>query len=343
MNFPSASLKKTSKPVVSSVLACISLSLLMSACSKKNEDAAVTTPAPAAASQAAPANVPAKPVESATSKLQDYIACYNKLDGDAHRSIARYQSWVKDMDKGPSGKEMVVYGLYKIDVDDIAKCKASFGKAAQGKLDIAATAYIDSLSELGALVSEAEVYYSRDNYKDDAFAKGKKMHAPLADAMKRFEEKSNVFSNEIEVENDKALDAEMQQLEKNEGRQLPYLQMALMSKAKHLVRLIGEESFDATAAGKLLADYESLTDEAIAYAKKNSESAPRSWSSFEHATEDYRKAAKERVRRIRDKVAYSEGEKMMLKPGSAWMVEGSQEKVTKAYNAMIEASNQMNR
>lgn len=298
---------------------------------------AASTPAATAS------NAAAKPAEAGSSKLQDYIACYNKLDGDAHRSIARYQSWVKDMDKGPNGKEMVVYGLYKIDMDDIAKCKASFGKAAQSKLDNAATAYIDILSELGALVTEAEVYYSRDNYKDDAFAKGKKLHGPLADAMKRFEEKSNVFSNEIEVENDKALDAEMQQLEKSEGRQLPYLQMALMSKAKQLIRLIGEESFDAAAAGKLLADYESLTDEAIAYAKKNSESAASGWSTLERATEDYRKAAKERVRRIRDKVAYSEGEKMMLKPGSGWMVEGSQEKVTKAYNAMIEASNRMNR
>jgi len=321
----------------------------MSACSKKTEDNAVTAPAPAAASQAAPSsNASAtssvtKPVESTTSKLQDYIACYNKLDGDAHRSIARYQSWVKDMDKGPSGKEMVVYGLYKIDVNDIAKCKASFGKAAQGKLDIAATAYIDSLSELGTLIAEADVYYDRENFKDDAFAKGKKMHVPLADAMKRFEEKSNVFSNEIEVENDKALDAEMQQLEKTEGRQLPYLQMALMSKAKQLVRLIGEASFDAAAAGKLLAEYESLTDEAIAYAKKNSESAARGWSNLERATEEYRKAAKERVRRIRDKEAYSEGEKMILKQGSGWMVEGSQEKVTKVYNALIEASNRMNR
>ncbi|MFZ3003927.1 MAG: YiiG family protein [Undibacterium umbellatum] len=341
----------THKSTTAHTLACISLALLATACSKKNEDpsapAMASMPAVASVAASTPAatasNAAAKPAEAGSSKLQDYIACYNKLDGDAHRSIARYQSWVKDMDKGPNGKEMVVYGLYKIDMDDIAKCKASFGKAAQSKLDNAATAYIDILSELGALVTEAEVYYSRDNYKDDAFAKGKKLHAPLADAMKRFEEKSNVFSNEIEVENDKALDAEMQQLEKSEGRQLPYLQMALMSKAKQLVRLIGEESFDAAAAGKLLADYESLTDEAIAYAKKNSESAASGWSTLERATEDYRKAAKERVRRIRDKVAYSEGEKMMLKPGSGWMVEGSQEKVTKAYNAMIEASNRMNR
>ncbi len=335
------------------VLAGLGLLLLATACSKKDDAPTAVQAQATAASQAqaipAPAAVPA-PASSATAsgsdKLQDYIACYNQLDRNAHRSIARYASWVKNMETGPSGKESVVYGLYKIDVDDIAKCKASFtqaGKAATGKLDAAATAYIDSLAELGSLVADADQYYSRDNYKDDAFAKGKKMHAPLAAAMKLFEEKSNVFSDEIEAENDKVLDAEMQQLEKTEGRQLPYLQMALMNKAKHLIRLIGEEKFDATAAAKALAEYESLTDEAIAYVKKNSESAASGWSSLERASEDYRKAAKERVRRIRDKVPYSEGDKMMLKPGSAWMVEGSQEKVTKAYNELIEASNRMHR
>jgi hypothetical protein len=337
-------------------LAGLGLILLATACSKNTDNAPATTATQSvAASQVqvtpvtAPVTAPAAasaPTASGSDKLQDYIACYNQLDRNAHRSIARYASWVKNMETGPSGKENVVYGLYKIDVDEIAKCQASFaqaGKAAPGKLDVAATAYINSLAELGTLVADADQYYSRDNYKDDAFAKGKKMHAPLAAAMKLFEEKSNIFSDEIEAENDKVLDAEMQQLEKNEGRQLPYLQMALMSKAKHLIRLIGEEKFDAVTAAKALAEYESLTDEAIAYVKKNSESAASGWSSLERASEDYRKAAKERVRRIRDKVPYSEGDKMMLKPGSAWMVEGSQEKVTKAYNELIEASNRMHR
>ena len=57
--------------------------------------------------------------------------------------------------------------------------------------------------------------------------------------------------------------------------------------------------------------------------------------------EAYRKAAKERIRRIRDKRPYNDGEKMILKPGSAWMVEGSQEKVSRAYNELIDSSNRM--
>ena len=342
--------------LATSIIAGISLSLLFSACSKKPEQASGPS-APASsvalASATAASNTSASMAaisaeDAAANKLQEYIACYNQLDGSAHRSIERYRSWIKDMASGPSGKEQVVYGLYKIDVADIAKCKASFAQSAKlqpalAKLDAAGATYIDTLAELGALVEDADTYYSRENYKDDAFAKGKKLHAPLADSMKRFEEKSAIFSDEIEVENDKALDAQMQQLEKTEGRQLPYLHMAFMAKAKHLIRLIGEESFDATAATKLLADYESLADEAIAYVKKNSESASSGWSGLERKTEDFRKAAKERVRRIRDKVPYSDGEKMMLKPGSGWMVDGSQEKVSRAYNELIEASNRLNR
>jgi hypothetical protein len=40
-------------------------------------------------------------------------------------------------------------------------------------------------------------------------------------------------------------------------------------------------------------------------------------------------------------VPYSDGERMMLKPGSGWMVEGSSEKLIKAYNDLVSASNAM--
>ena len=47
----------------------------------------------------------------------------------------------------------------------------------------------------------------------------------------------------------------------------------------------------------------------------------------------------QRVRRVRDQVPYSTGEQMMLKPGSDWMVEGSPGKTLKAYNELVERSN----
>ena len=45
------------------------------------------------------------------------------------------------------------------------------------------------------------------------------------------------------------------------------------------------------------------------------------------------------MRRIRDKVPYSTGDKMMLNAGSGWMVEGSPPRLLRDYNQLIESCN----
>ncbi len=50
-------------------------------------------------------------------------------------------------------------------------------------------------------------------------------------------------------------------------------------------------------------------------------------------------SSKQLMRRIRDKVPYSSGDKMMLNAGSGWMVEGSPQRVLRDYNQLIEAYN----
>jgi len=50
-------------------------------------------------------------------------------------------------------------------------------------------------------------------------------------------------------------------------------------------------------------------------------------------------SGKQLMRRIRDKVPYSQGERMMLKPGSAWMVEGSPQRLLRDYNRLVDAYN----
>lgn len=318
------------------------------ACSKTPEQAA-TAAQPKATAEQAPAARPEPQADAAASvdqKLEAYISCYNRIDESAHRSINRYASWVKDMKAGPSGKEQIVYGLYQINGEAIASCKQAFASAAQAKpalaLDAAGTAYIDALGALGKVVEEAYPYYDRENYKDDGFAKGKQLHIQLAAQISAFQAASDNFSKEIEKENDKRLEAQMNKLEKEQGRKLPYLEMASMHLAKQLIRLIDADTFPADQAVTSLAAYEKIADETMAFALANKAALPTAWSAFESSAEGFRKAAKERVRRIRDNVPYSDGEKMMLKPGSAWMVEGSQEKLIKAYNSMVEASNRLN-
>lgn len=305
--------------------------------SKAPAPAAAETPAPAAGTDAS---------ASASDKLGLYIECYNRLDSSAHSSISRYSSWVKDMKAGPTGKETVVYGLYKIDPDATQSCKKDFAKAAgqapaMAKLDADGQAYIQALDALSTVVQEANTYYDRGNYKDDGFAKGKQLHPQLVERMEAFEAASGKFSDELDVQNDQVLETRMQQLEKEQGRTLPYLQMAAMSRAKQLVGFIQAETFDVAKAAERLDAYEKSADELQAYVTAHKDAVPMMWSSYGDALESYRKAAKERIRRIRDHVAYTHGEEMMLNAGSSWMVDGSEGQVTKAYNGLVEAGNSL--
>lgn len=335
---------RPSLPVAALALAA---ALGLAACGDKAE-APAPAPAAAPAPNAAPAPAPAPAAAADPSeKLQAYIDCYNRLDGRAHRALTRYASWIKDMEAGPTGNERIVYGLYTIDTEGVAGCKTAMTEAAAqkpvlDKLDPAAVAYIQSLETLDKTVNEADRYYSRENYKDDKFAKGKELHPPLLAQAKAFRAASDVFSRELEVENDKLLAAQIAEVERAEGRKLTYWRMSLMAQAKQLVNLMAEDDFELEGATARLAAYEKTTDEAMAYGAAHKAELPTAWFTIEQSAEEYRKAAKQRLRRVRDKVPYTEGEKMMLKPGSGWMVDGSQEQFTKAYNSLVESSNSLN-
>lgn len=332
------------------LLASLLLGLQLSGCSKDSNPQATgsaASSAPAQAAGAAPAKSRAAE-EGLDQKLSIYIDCYNSLDERVHSTIARYASWVKDMNAGPTGKERVVYGLYQISPEQkITECRTKFGSAAgtspSHPLDVAAKEYMDALSKLHGVVAEAYPYYDRKDYQDDHFAKAKELHPRLRDAMAAFKASSTKLSDAIEVENDKRLDAQMQQLEKEEGRKLPYLHMATMHEAKQLLRLITKDSFSVEEASAKLAAYEKIADEVQAAIKAAPQQGPSAFklSRFTEATEGFRKAAKERVRRVRDQVPYSTGDRMLSNGGSDWMVEGSPGKVLKIYNELVERSNQM--
>jgi Protein of unknown function (DUF3829) len=67
---------------------------------------------------------------------------------------------------------------------------------------------------------------------------------------------------------------------------------------------------------------------------------PKIGSFFLSNAKSYLVTAKQLMRRIRDKVPYSSGDKMMLSnAGSGWMVEGSPSRLLRDYNQLVEAYN----
>jgi len=278
-----------------------------------------------------------------TAKMNAYIECYNRADDSAHTSIERYQSWIKDMKKGPTGKESHIYGIHDIHENVIKLCNKSMTEGlaiepAAPELDAAAKQYLDNLNALKEKVSEAHKYYERENYKDDKFAKGKEMHAPLVAAMTAFEKASEDFSAKLEAENDKVLRARLEELEKAGDKNAEYWTLATTLDAKALTNLMQADTFDTDAASKLIDAYEKNADGLAEYSKAHHDD----WmagSFLSNAAEEYRVAAKERMRRVRDKEPYSQGEKMHLNPDAGWMVKGSPYKLLRAYNDLISAAN----
>ncbi|PID62986.1 MAG: hypothetical protein CR974_02400 [Gammaproteobacteria bacterium] len=277
-----------------------------------------------------------------SAKTNAYIECYNGISSRAIDSMNRYRSWVKDMKKGPTGKERVVYGLYTLHDHIIDACKKNVPAAVaaepkQPELDKAAEAYLKATLALNEKIVEADRYYDRENYKDDKFEKGKKMHQPLVKAMEDFMAAHEALNKQLEAQNDKAMKAQLAELEKA-GKNVDYWILSTAIEAKAAVNVLSEETFDVEKAKKLISAYEDSADK-LTDALKADESAKMRYLSLPMRLEEYRKALKERMRRVRDKTPYSTGEKMNLNPSSGWMVKGSPYKVMDYYNKMVQDIN----
>ena len=251
---------------------------------------------------------------------------------------------MKDLKKGPTGKEKNIYGVHTIHEHIIKQCQEGIEKAlalepAAKELDDAAKAYLDTLLPLSERLNEAEKYYKRENYKDDKFAKGKEMHQPLVEAMEAFNAASEKLGAQLDAYNDSAQSEQLAEIEKQAGKNFDYHLLAATIEAKNAVKILSEEKFDVEAADKVISSFEDRADALEAYLKEHPDEKPATMALLEQRMEEYRIALKERQRRVRDNTPYNQGEKMNLNPQSGWMVGGSPYKVVYAYNKLIEAVN----
>lgn len=95
-------------------------------------------------------------------------------------------------------------------------------------------------------------------------------------------------------------------------------------------------------AAALMVSFEKAADATLAYAKAHEGGQPM-WSAFESSIESFLVAAKERVRRVRGKKPYNQGERMMLEGCGGWMVDGSPGKVARNCNQLVSSSNRLSR
>ncbi|MBC7579495.1 MAG: DUF3829 domain-containing protein, partial [Tardiphaga sp.] len=126
-------------------------------------------------------------------------------------------------------------------------------------------------------------------------------------------------------------------IEAREGRSARYHVAALMIEAKRVLRAEDTTSPDIAAITGALEAYEA-TVKAIEASGATGDA--KVGSMFISQAKSFLTTAKQLMRRIRDKVPYSTGDKMMLSDtGSGWMVQGSPPRLLRDYNQLVDAYN----
>jgi hypothetical protein len=273
----------------------------------------------------------------AVEKLNAYVGCINRLSERSYSSRSRYFSWAAK--SGPTGKERIIYGTYTI--YDTTDCKKNVEKAnalepRDAALESAASAYAEAVSKLEPLLKEADDYYQQENYKDDKMAKGRALHPRLVAAWDAFASADQKLRGGVEAINDKRALEKLAAIEQSEGRKARYHVEALMIQAKRVLRAEDTEKPDVAAITQALNDFEAIVKATEEFSGAGGD---KIGSFFINNAKSYLTTAKQLMRRIRDKVPYSSGDKMMLSGGGGWMVEGSPPRLLRDYNQLIESYN----
>jgi hypothetical protein len=103
-----------------------------------------------------------------------------------------------------------------------------------------------------------------------------------------------------------------------------------------VVRTHETDKPDLAALTQVLNEYETSVKGAEEFAGNG---ADKIGSMFISNAKTFLVTAKQLMRRIRDRVPYSSGDKMMLNVGSGWMVEGSPQRLLRDYNQLVDAYN----
>ena len=176
-------------------------------------------------------------------------------------------------------------------------------------------AYAKAVSKLEPLLKEADDYYTQQDYKDDKMAKGKALHPRLVAAWDAFESADQKLRSGVEAINDQRALEKLAAIEQSEGKQARYHVEAMMIQAKRVLRAEDADKPDLAEITQALNDYESTVKGAEQFT--GSGGGAKIGSFFMSNAKSFLVTAKALMRRIRDHVPYSAGDKMMLSNAGA--------------------------
>lgn len=267
-------------------------------------------------------------LQAAIAKSNAYTALMNRTLR-AIQSWERYASWV-DMKKGPTGKERyITYGLYSLyDVaSEIKRAEeALVQQPALPEIDGTITRYIKAYQQLAPLITRAERYYERKDYRDDGAAEGHELHKLMVPAAIAFLDERATLDAQMRTYK-KGLDArELAAIEQREGRSARWQVRNIMINARAVMDLMPSNEkpvVDLKAFDVALAGYAGAVREMDRF----KESEPKGVPFIESQASSWLG----KLRDFRDKLARSKGDVRRGAGNDAnWLVS--------SYNTMVSLS-----
>jgi hypothetical protein len=307
----------------------------------KSERAQGNVQASASASAASAAPSQQEKDDELSEKLNAYIECLNGIGSQLLRCRRDYSRFA-DETKGPPTKGTPSVNLY---VSAQAQCFESLAKVKPlppplPALEPAVAAFELSVREILPLITQVNEYYKQGNYKDDKFAKGKALHAPLVAAFAKVVAANTSLGDQVSKMNEDISARRLVALEKDPSQRIRYLVARSQKEAKILVdgaEIKDLKDLDLAKYTALVETYDKTIGELDAYTGSHKEELDKvnSYSQFADQTKTFLKAAKELMRRKRDKKDFRK------EYGDPSGIEGHPAQVLDQYNRLVTAGNSL--
>lgn len=288
----------------------------------------------------APSYRPPSPIPS--DELRDFNACRDCLNRHSRRvfdSYQRYLSWVNP-DKGPTGKEQIVYGIYQLydPTDCLEKSATAFEEDAQ--LSPQVQAYRNALRQAQEISHPLYRYYDREEYLDDKMSVGKTQHRQLVAAYDAYYMTANELGKSLDEIEDRfwthfdTLSTKSPDSQAIIGYRLIQAGVAILTQASDYQSGASDISRWTPLLDAFMAQEAALNKILLS----NPKSSPHA-ARFLSAADAYTKVAQAVFRRQREGVPFTDTESHRLESFNGKMVKGSVPSLIAAYNDLVLACN----
>ena len=285
------------------------------------------------------ADLAAAQAPSPTEKLNAYVGCINRLSERSYDSRRRYFSWVRDKN-GPTGRERIIYGLYTI--YDTSDCRKNVEKAnalepRDAALEAAASGLRRGRDQARSRCSRRPTTTTpRRTTRTTRWPRARRCIRAWSRRGMRSPAPTRRCAAASKPSTTSARRSGSPRSSSSEGRSARYHVEALMIQAKRVLRAQDAAKPDIAAITQALGEYEATVKSAEQLAGSGD---GKIGSIFIGSAKSFLTSAKQLMRRIRDKVPYSQGDRMMINAGGGEMIEGTPQRLMRDYNRLIEAYN----